>query len=571
MEQLPPESPSHPGNGRYVKAATINDILEELRQAQHRLTKPEGLLVAMQKQHQHFGDCMLQMEKELDATRQSMQGVTKTVEQVLEQTSPLEDLVGRQISLRNIQQVEIYLPVSTQKSHASASLERKNGGSDAKCEGLHMTARSSMYSRILNRSLQQKLQASCEAPLPAISDAGFAAFAVACVRRAVRHSHFDAAIGVVIALNSILLGFEAEANANGYTVEWADTLEIIFIVIYISEIILRLISDGRDCFFDAWFLFDFFLVLVSAFGLITSMVTSSFENSFLSTVMILRALRLLRLLRALRMIKQLKAMWRLVYGIMTCAGTIASTLTLLAVTLYVFSVLGVEMIARNETLQADEETRLITRKHFGSIPATLMTLTQFVTMDSIAAIYTPIITAAPGLAVYFLSALVVISIALMNLVTAVLVEGSLEHARHDREEEKRLLNLSIKNTLPDILKVFDQIDKDGSGLISLDEIVGEKIDIIPAAVLDKASVDSMKELFEMLDVDESGNLTREEFTDGLLSIVLLDVPIPTLQQMKLIRLLRTQVSAIQLEVSTLLLQARTSAETSTSSIMSESL
>ena len=64
---------------------------------------------------------------------------------------------------------------------------------------------------------------------------------------------------------------------------------------------------------------------------------------------------------------------------------------------------------------------------------TMITLSQFVTQDSIAAIYSPLIKARPVLVLYFLALLFIVSIALMNLVTAVLVEGALEHARQEKE------------------------------------------------------------------------------------------------------------------------------------------
>ena len=59
------------------------------------------------------------------------------------------------------------------------------------------------------------------------------------------------------------------------------------------------------------------------------------------------------------------------------------------------------------------------------------------TLDSISAVYFPLIEAKPFLVVFFLPILVVVSIGLMNLVTAALVENAMANATQQAEEEQR--------------------------------------------------------------------------------------------------------------------------------------
>ncbi|CAE7031110.1 Scn11a, partial [Symbiodinium sp. KB8] len=97
----------------------------------------------------------------------------------------------------------------------------------------------------------------------------------------------------------------------------------------------------------------------------------------------------------------------------------------------VFAVLGLETIASNQEMREDDNIQRLLDERFSSLGVTMMTLTQFVTLDSLSSLYLPLIKKNAWLMFYFLGLIIIVSIALMNLVTAVLVEGALEHARQD--------------------------------------------------------------------------------------------------------------------------------------------
>lgn len=143
---------------------------------------------------------------------------------------------------------------------------------------------------------------------------------------------------------------------------------------------------------------------------------------------------------------------------------------MLSLVIYVFGVLGAEVIASNKELQDNPTTGPIITNHFSSLGMTMMMLTQFVTMDSIASVYKPLILQEPLLLLYFLPLGAIVSIALMNLITAVLVEGALESARQDREEERKMESITTKQMLPEIVRIFETLDADGNGEIDIEEM-----------------------------------------------------------------------------------------------------
>merc|ERR1719183_1269837 len=187
----------------------------------------------------------------------------------------------------------------------------------------------------------------------------------------------------------------------------------------------------------------------------------------LGPVMVLRVLRLARLARALRLLAQFKELWMLVRGLLSSAGTMIYTFILIMIILYVFACMGMELITTDMDSREDPEFDGYVELYFPGIWVTMLTLIQFVMVDSIAEIYTPMVSKNPMLGIYFVLILMIVPISLMNLVTAVIVEGSLEQAKEDQEVAKTYKNKLIVKMMPRIEKMFERLDVDGSGDISL--------------------------------------------------------------------------------------------------------
>merc|ERR1712232_150744 len=215
-------------------------------------------------------------------------------------------------------------------------------------------------------------------------------------------------MGIVIMLNSACLGAESELELQGEIPSWLSALEHVFLSVYIVEINLNLLARGRkESFSDYWFVFDFVLVVTSCTyswifrGMLSSFIghgRGGILSWIVDKVLIFRLLRLLRLLRALRLVPVLRTAWSLTYGLLTSTNAMISTLALLVLSLYLFACLGIEIIAKDPIFAGDE----IVKYRFGSLLSIMLTLVQFVTMDSISMLYVPLIKKKPVLALYFL-------------------------------------------------------------------------------------------------------------------------------------------------------------------------
>jgi len=355
-------------------------------------------------------------------------------------------------------------------------------------------------------------------------------------KRIIQADYFEYGMGTIILFNSILLGAETDMRAQGSSPAWMDVAENVFLIIYIVELVIRFLAKGRANFKDNWVNFDILLVTT---GVVTYWILPFIVHTDAGTkhaVTLVRAFRLLRFARALRVIKSLGVMWKLVFGVLKSWNTMLSTLGLLILCLYIFACIGVELISRDEHLQNAFREDSFLDDNFGSVYLAMVALMQFVTLDGLAELYGPIIRVRPWLWLYFLPVIVLVSISLMNLVTAVLVEHAMEMAANDSAEKRRILKQKVKELVPKIEMVFNEIDTDSSGSIDVNEISRVQPSHFPIELQDLLRTESLEELFLMLDVDQSGTVDKDEFVDGVLNLVLAEVPKEMLVVLKIVTL-----------------------------------
>jgi len=384
-----------------------------------------------------------------------------------------------------------------------------------------------------HRNLAQLFESESEAEVPFWQGLGQAI---------VEHWAFEKGIGLVIVINSLMLGIETELAIQDKPTAWPADLEYLFIAIYTMELILRIMAYGcAKCCRDGWFVFDACLVVVAYIGkIIPWILGAAGEGGVVDQIMVVRMLRILRFVRALRVVKQFGTVWKLIRGLLTSFDVMASAFVLVILMLYIFACLGMELIGGDQDLKDNPATARFAREDFRTVSHAIMTLFQFVTLDSTAAIYIPLINAKPELGVYFLVLLLAVGIALMNLVTASIVEASLQSSELDRQEKKDRLRQEMVRSIPVLMQLFHELDVDKSGKISLDEVEQFDINILPPVLRDNISADNMADLFGVLDVDGAGELDMKEFVGGLLQLWLMDVPITTLQILKFSRMNRTK-------------------------------
>lgn len=338
-------------------------------------------------------------------------------------------------------------------------------------------------------------------------------------------SLFEIAVGVVVFVNALTIGIELSLRMEGVEGEGTKLLSVLdkcFLGVYVAELSLRLFSMHLACLKDHWVKFDATIVLC---GAASEAMPETYEG--LGVLTVLRMARLFRLVRAIRLLAAFRDLFVLVRGLLDSAGTVFYTLLLLIGILYVFACVGVELIgahtiAGSAMYSADFQD--VAYHNFRSVPIAMLTLVQFVCLDSIAAIYSPLISEDPILAVYFMFTILVIGIVLMNLITAVVVNSALEQATHDKESQRIKDTDKKKRLVRNLRKMFMRLDENMDSRITPMEIVNMAGDDRAMMVRVLGLTDPI-EIFAALDIEGKGSLDIDEFCDGIWQVAISEAPI----------------------------------------------
>eukprot|EP00929_Paragymnodinium_shiwhaense_P106997 TRINITY_DN72931_c0_g1_i1.p1 TRINITY_DN72931_c0_g1~~TRINITY_DN72931_c0_g1_i1.p1 ORF type:complete len:884 (-),score=172.78 TRINITY_DN72931_c0_g1_i1:54-2705(-) len=371
-----------------------------------------------------------------------------------------------------------------------------------------------------------------------------------------RNPYFDLFIGVIICANAVTIGLEQSVRSTETTqIRILNNIENVFLGVYFIELSLHLFVDPRRLYYNAWVAFDACIVSIGVLDVILTRSLLSDAES-LKQMMILRMLRLLRLARTLRLVRQIHVLWMLVRGLIESISTMLYTMMLLFVILYVFCCVSMEIIATHplaDGADADPVFSDIVHRYFRNIPVTMLTLLQFVCLDSIGAIYKPLVEREPALIVYFIGVIIVVPVVILNLVTAVIVSGAINGAAKDKELQAQVEQLERKKLVNHLQMIFYKLDEDGSGCVSLDEFLSVSEQDLKTLVKLTGLTDPV-ELFRSIDLDDSGEIGIDEFCDGLWHIVVAKVPIETRRMEKRIAWLYRQVR-LNTEAQTALMEA----------------
>jgi len=251
----------------------------------------------------------------------------------------------------------------------------------------------------------------------------------------------------------------------------------------------------------------------------------------LQQIFLLRLLRLARLARMVRLMQQFKVLWLLVCGLMHSLQTLFWTFVIVGIQLYMFAIAGVEFI--QEDPDASDDYNAAVRETFGTLSLSYLTLLDGLTLDNLGDVYRPLVLEKPWIMIYFIAYILIVCIAMMNLITAIMVQSSIGQAAEEREVQHAWEVQNKKRILEELSVLFVQLDKDGSGLVDLDELrdAPPEVKARLSQILLSDDPAEIARVFHTLDYDNSGTVSVEEFCDGL-SRILSGTPMELVSVMK---------------------------------------
>lgn len=347
---------------------------------------------------------------------------------------------------------------------------------------------------------------------------------------------FNIGAGVVIFVNAIFMGIETDELKPGAWTEDGQRviddpskraffyiIENAFTVIFFAELVIRFYCLQFNFFRSAWNCLDFFLVSIAVLDtwIMTPMSQGGGGNRMMQTLRVLRMLRLVRLIRLLRMFREL---WMIVQGLIDSLKTLVWVTMLMILFLYVCAIFTTLQIGHNDEIY-DPYYRVSQgwdhELFFGTVSRSMFTLVQVVTLERWSdGIARHVIANQAFMMIFFVCFLIFTTFGLMNMILGVIVENTLAMQRNNEEKVKKMQEKQMNSVLGKLREVLEQADEDGSGSLTQEEFAEALTnpEIANQLRLIDFPVDDPDEIFMLLDVEQDGELTTDEFIEGCMRV-----------------------------------------------------
>lgn len=357
------------------------------------------------------------------------------------------------------------------------------------------------------------------------------------LRCMVSHPIFDALAAVMIVTNAATIGVETQCAARRQEVPQAvETLGIVLAIFFCCELVLRIAVHQKQWFVDPdmrlWNYFDALLVIMSLADLITLYGFANSGSSALDEIKMLKTLRIIRVFRVFRFFRQLT---QLALMIGDSVRSLVWAMVLLGVIIYVFAIVITAQAtsyiqSRVETdspdwFDAADSSRDVTvsalNLAFGTLSRTVYTLFQTVLGgQSWGEVSTPLLKVGVLPFVLLLGYISFVVLAVLNVVTGVFVDNAFRSAEKQRELAIQKEIERKEQYVDQIKEFFQALDQDGSGDVTTAELAEMLADPTLSAYFRVLGFDieDATRFVDLLDADESGSLGVEEFLEGCLRL-----------------------------------------------------
>eukprot|EP00931_Biecheleriopsis_adriatica_P016880 TRINITY_DN12301_c0_g4_i1.p1 TRINITY_DN12301_c0_g4~~TRINITY_DN12301_c0_g4_i1.p1 ORF type:complete len:581 (-),score=86.36 TRINITY_DN12301_c0_g4_i1:72-1628(-) len=273
-------------------------------------------------------------------------------------------------------------------------------------------------------------------------------------------SFFSILTNIMILINVVWIGIDTDYNTASILIQAPVMFQLVdntFCAYFVFEIIVRLLAfrDRLDALRDPSFLCDAFLVLVMVWETWIEVILylmfdyTASGNSPMCIMRVFRLFRLLRVGRIIRLLHQLPELMILVKGMGKAMRSVAAVLSLLAIIVYVFSVLFTQLLRDTELGRGSFE---------GVLQSMNFLLVQVLT--GFDATYMARLC-AENLACYllFLAFLFLTSLAMMNMLVGILCDVISKVSEEESEQS------ALEKLHNEITVIAGELDEDDSGCL----------------------------------------------------------------------------------------------------------
>lgn len=325
---------------------------------------------------------------------------------------------------------------------------------------------------------------------------------------------FDAVLTFIVFMNTILIIVETDHNAKCNADEvacapaWVESFNLVLLNIYTLEAVAALYAFRWKLCFELHRLFEMLIVIV---GWLDFIIFNIFGDNWPS-VQALRLMRLTRLLRGMRLFHMCPELKCIAAGFVNAMRTMCWGTVMLMLLLIVVAIAAVELVNPVNRKIQHEDTYC--EHAFSSVwNSTIWFFQTTVSGDSWGHCSLPIIKAKPISFLCFGGALVGVQVGFLNLVMSVIIDRVADARACDAETKIREKEKEIERSRKRWFDMFDKLDTDGNGSLSLDEII-QGFDAMPNFSTDLKLLGIQRQdlprLLKLMDEDNDQQVSMDE-------------------------------------------------------------
>jgi len=349
----------------------------------------------------------------------------------------------------------------------------------------------------------------------------------------VQSGQFECVSSCAILAYAVSVGMEVELTATDPSLNpHFFNANITFCALFVLELIIRLLAWRHRFFYMSgcgwnWLdlvsvLFSFveIIVEVEMYGAGKSNVKGKKNTTLLRMFRVLKTLRALRLMRLMRAFRELRI---LVTSVILSCRSLIWALLLIFLVKYLFIVLFTQAaIEHLKHASANNEHTRLMRKYFGSMWRTSLTMysSMFGGADWVEWIIMFGESGPQLLVVAYMVFIAITIVAMLNVVTGVFVQNSIDSSQQEINEVIHSEIASETSVMQKLRLLFNEADTDNDGTLSMEDFCTYLKDVRVRAYLRHLGLDvsKVRGFFCLLDLDNSKALSCDEFVLGCLRL-----------------------------------------------------
>lgn len=355
------------------------------------------------------------------------------------------------------------------------------------------------------------------------------------LRTLLQSTSFEMGIGLLILANVIVMAFDMQYKGfdAGHALKFSgmdqsaaqrwpmakeiiSVLDVLFTLAFSVELIARILAFGPKFFLGLFNWLDFVVVSLSAMEVIAV--------SLPGNTTVLRLVRLGKLARGLRLIRMSKVLDSLHLLLKCIAASVSMllwSLLLLAVIQCTAGMLIGQLVAgyiedNNNAAIESLETRQSIFRYYGTFSFTMLTMFEVLFANWTIPCRLLVDHVNEWYMMYFIIYRCLVGFCVLNVVSAVFVQQTMRVAAEDQDLFVQQKMRATEKYTKKLKHVFNLLDTTGDGVIEEEEfmeLLNTPTMAYFMAQLELESTDFLS-LFKLMDVDDSGEVTVEEFMEG---------------------------------------------------------